>query len=401
LPDYPTIERGLDWLLDQEILTERQVNRLAGDLGTRVAIETATLHSAFDDLLRGQLAESFARSEGRDAWRDRLSKTLPGLLNHAEAIGRTYSHRAYQQGLDEVLSESKVAADEFPYDLYQATGDSRTRETHRELDDKVAHRGSPLAKLMRERHAEWGCRCTIVPISREEALSRGIDDDTGWVEPEKPAKPLAEVDPPKDIDLSHIDYKRSEIADTLKRVDASLSIDDLPGLVGAPDGSKVNLSIPASNEIKINLYDPETGYKSRRVLKTYNGKLILKNEESELPKAKQGKGISTDIFAKQVKAAEAAGVDEIWAVAAKADDLNGYYTWARLGFDSPLSPRFKATLPPEFASAETVQDLMATEAGRDYWRANGYQTGMIFSVKPGSRNREIFERYLRTKGRQV
>ena len=36
---------------------------------------------------------------------------------------------------------------------------------------------------MQELIAQYNCRCTMIPLSRDDAIARGIDDNTGWKEP--------------------------------------------------------------------------------------------------------------------------------------------------------------------------------------------------------------------------
>lgn len=179
---WPSIEAGLDWLTSQNILSNNQVQTVADSLGENISADFAAARQRFDANLRNLLSDSFASGDSRDQWRERLGSTVPALLSHAEAIGRTYSHRAYHEGLAEVLRSPAVAV-EFPYFEYAATGDSRTRETHAAMDGKIAHVGSPLEKKMQALVAEYGCRCTMIPLSREDAVAKGIDDNTGWVEP--------------------------------------------------------------------------------------------------------------------------------------------------------------------------------------------------------------------------
>ena len=77
---------------------------------------------------------------------------------------------------------------------------------------------------------------------------------------------------------------------------------------------------------------------------------------------------------------------------------NGYYTWPRLGFEGPLSPRIERKLPPGLEHARTVLDLMACEKGRLWWSEHGETICVAFDLNVGSRSRDVFTRYLREKG---
>ena len=179
---WPQIEASVDWLVNQQILTPAQLKRLES-LATQQAMGAAgDFTRSLDERLARELGESLAAGEGSVAWQERLSKVVDVTAAEAETIGRTYTHRAYHEGIDEVLSDP-IVGDEFPYLLYETTGDSRTRETHRAMSGKVAYKDSPLAGEMRALVNEYNCRCTLIPISRDEALARGIDDDTGYQPP--------------------------------------------------------------------------------------------------------------------------------------------------------------------------------------------------------------------------
>ena len=78
--------------------------------------------------------------------------------------------------------------------------------------------------------------------------------------------------------------------------------------------------------------------------------------------------------------------------------MNGFYTWARLGYDATLDAPFRRRLPPELAGAKTVQDLMATNEGAGYWKRKGYMVSMRFDTTPGSRSIHALNRYLASKG---
>jgi hypothetical protein len=111
----------------------------------------------------------------------------------------------------------------------------------------------------------------------------------------------------------------------------------------------------------------------------------------------QGGGFGAKAFAEQVQGCIDAGVDKITTLAGKGKlggiPMNGYYTWARLGYDAPLYDDFKKKLPPNLKGAQTVQDLMATKEGRDHWKNKGYMTSMTFDLGPGSKSLDTLNRY--------
>ena len=81
---------------------------------------------------------------------------------------------------------------------------------------------------------------------------------------------------------------------------------------------------------------------------------------------------------------------------------NGYYVWARFGFDALLSPQKKALLPDnlklinEFGTrreVETLNDLMLI-GGQHWWRENGEESLMFFDLRDGGNSLKTFEKYV-------
>lgn len=161
-------------------MTPREFQTISRRAQTQADQISDEAFAAFEAKLQREMQESFDRGEGRDEWQKRAGFLANYQRGLAETLQRTWTHRAYHAGMEEIVQEHPEVADEFPYRLYQSSRDNRTRPTHRELDGKVAHVGSPLHKRMEEQLQEWGCRCTSVPMTRDDAVQRGIDDNTGW-----------------------------------------------------------------------------------------------------------------------------------------------------------------------------------------------------------------------------
>lgn len=142
--------------------------------------------------------------------------------------------------------------------------------------------------------------------------------------------------------------------------------------VKTPEGLSANRSLN---------YDPATGRK------------WIHNDTLSAEDA-QGRGHGTALFARQVAAAAALGFDVIEASGDRAGGKNGYYTLPRWGYDGPIPEKVRAKLPPELAGAETVLDVMATPAGREWWKKNGGPVALTFDLKDGSRSRRVLAAYL-------
>jgi hypothetical protein len=62
----------------------------------------------------------------------------------------------------------------------------------------------------------------------------------------------------------------------------------------------------------------------------------------------------------------------------------GYYVFPRYGYDAAI-PECQAARTGDLANVQTMLELMSTQEGRDWWRANGVTvTGMRFSLADGS-----------------
>jgi hypothetical protein len=147
----------------------------------------------------------------------------------------------------------------------------------------------------------------------------------------------------------------------------------------------------------------EDGDVERTVFQDENGEWVLDNFVltlgAEGKPTKFAKGTGTRALARQVEAAQRLGIRRITTEAAgnKNDVKNGYYTWPRLGYDGPIPDGIK--VPPAFGKPALVSELMATQEGRDWWKAHGHTFGASFDTTPGSRSMRVLEAYRKETGR--
>lgn len=140
-----------------------------------------------------------------------------------------------------------------------------------------------------------------------------------------------------------------------------------------------------------------------------------------------GNGLGTKVLHDQVKAASNLGLKHIELQAAGqakpyglvgrflerrlfGGRLNGYYTWARLGFDANLSDNDE--LQPftkeeqgflDKHKAKRVSDLMKTKEGREWWKnVGGRDMDLQFDLTPGSQShRALNAAYRAVKRREA
>ncbi len=146
-------------------------------------------------------------------------------------------------------------------------------------------------------------------------------------------------------------------------------------------------------------------YTANRYLhKDDDGNLVMHNADFYVNKGQTGTGVGTKLFSRQVENLRKHGVDRIETTAARGDrgapnSANGYWTWARLGYDGPIPKNVRFDrLPEEFRGAKTVQELMHMPGGAAAWKQHGDTFQATFDLKEGSRNLEILNEYRAEKG---
>ncbi len=180
-------------------------------------------------------------------------------------------------------------------------------------------------------------------------------------------------------------------------------------LVGAPDGAQVDVtawdvsdSVRLRDAVHVDLSHPWLdGQAIRFAFRDREGGVCLLNE---FMKKREGAPQLTGarIFANQVGTARRLGVAFIAANAAGrlGGSMNGYYTWARLGFDGPISAAVRYRLPAELVGAHTVLDVME-RGGAEVWRQRGEGFEGTFDLHSGSRSMRVFRDYTLEKGIRI
>lgn len=172
------------------------------------------------------------------------------------------------------------------------------------------------------------------------------------------------------------------------------TLQDMASLVGAPDNAKVYIHDAGHGSLAISIEGG--GLVAYRKVRRVGGKLVMENELFEADVS--GGGLGIRVFGKQVKHAVRLGVSRIETTAARGPTYNGYYTWARFGYEAPLSPGYRQMLPPSLKGATKMTELMKTEAGAKWWLKHGDTLHMEFDLTPGSTSRKAHDKYLKYKG---
>ena len=92
------------------------------------------------------------------------------------------------------------------------------------------------------------------------------------------------------------------------------------------------------------------------------------------------------------------GITHIVATAAKNEMMNGYYTWARLGFTGKIPDHVLAKAQAKFGKVTRVEQLMKKQGGAKWWKANGDSWHATFDFRDGSASRKVYDKMVAALG---
>jgi len=171
------------------------------------------------------------------------------------------------------------------------------------------------------------------------------------------------------------------------RLGVALTEEHVAALAGAPPGSKVEIRIQNSGVLRVETKLPDRLGDSLRYIDMDAKK--IENSEFNVAKRAQGKGIGLDVFSRQVDEARAYGFERLTTFASGGGNNNGYYTWARFGYDGDvIGPDGKHTL---------VSKIMAQPRGAEWWMENGKGFQATFHLDSGSTSMRVLREYQRLK----
>lgn len=194
---FPGIRAAADWLSRRRLLLPEDFEAL-DDQARRTAFTVA--RSATVDAVervRSAVVEDVRDGGTLGEFREKVRGVLDKSMlapNRIETLYRTHAGQAMAAGQRAVLDHPLVG-DEFPYLLFTATHDERTRASHMELETwgqngtAVYRRDDPIWDVLWP-PMEWNCRCNVIPLSIEDAARYGSREARRWLQSgEAPANP--------------------------------------------------------------------------------------------------------------------------------------------------------------------------------------------------------------------
>ena len=181
--------------------------------------------------------------------------------------------------------------------------------------------------------------------------------------------------------------------------------DALAYLAGALDGATVKVSVRVKKGWLFLALDDPARFEvyETSVRHDAQGKLFAYIHKVRVAIGQGGQGLGLLAFLHQVIGARALGVQyfELWAAGDYLDrSHNGYYTWARFGFDARLTAHQRSLLSDDLYGAETVNEVIQ-RGGHRWWQRNGNDVAMYFDLDEESAMMRVFLDYLSEKGIQM
>ena len=173
-----------------------------------------------------------------------------------------------------------------------------------------------------------------------------------------------------------------------------VSDEQMAALAGALDGATVQISTHGES-LFFDVQHPDVVFQQRRLARDEAERLYVRN--LYLEKQPWGKPLlGLRALLRQIEAGQALGVAYLTTFAtgsAYEEGWNGYYTWARCGFDAELPPDRQQLLSPALSGCRTVNDVMLRD-GADWWRAEGVPLEIAFDLRADSSMMRVLQRYL-------
>jgi len=172
---FPWIQTAIDFLSSKEVVKASEFAGLSID--QQQAAFTAPGMEDRDELknLRDEIAKGQNQEAGGESladFRKRIGNDLALTRAQTETVFRTNVKQGYVTGFDKGL-KSDFVSELFPAVMFSATRDNRVRDTHFELDGFITLRTDPAYKVLLRALKDFGCRCSPIPMTLDQAEAAG------------------------------------------------------------------------------------------------------------------------------------------------------------------------------------------------------------------------------------
>lgn len=403
------------------------------------------VQDAIDELISsGASTREATRTLGDVLERAGISGTSPSKV---ETLFRTQLQVAFGAGRWQADQDPDIQEILWGY-KYVTVGDDRVRPEHEAFEGVTLPKDDPFWQTAWPPNG-WNCRCQAIPIFEEREIKKPSLVDGLPAEPDEGfgfnAGELledAELELAFDESLHPRDErgrfgesggdsknkaitwgsggegsgeggekKKAKIvedknqtseATNLAKKATGVTEDTAHAMIGVPEDAEVFLAYDGENSVIVSAKGVDSKAGTYHMQRTFiNGK-VKRVENSQFFCEKPGSGFGARVLHTQVNECAKQGYSKIttFAAGSPGSRFNGYYTWARLGYDQELSGISGLNDNVLSISRGRVSDLMHGPGGRSAWKQFGRQFEGEFDLTEGSTSRQVLDAYVKEKREQ-
>ena len=173
----------------------------------------------------------------------------------------------------------------------------------------------------------------------------------------------------------------------------AVSREDLAALTGARAGERVKI-FSDTKQFSIT-HDGKSSEATFVIKRTARGVELL--ESSIITTGGRSAASGRDVL-RTFKHVRAMGITHIVATAARNNGMNGYYTWARLGFTGKIPGHVLSQAQAKFGKVTRVEQLMKKPGGAKWWKEHGDSWHATFDFRDGSASRKVYDKMVAALG---
>jgi hypothetical protein len=176
------------------------------------------------------------------------------------------------------------------------------------------------------------------------------------------------------------------------------TLENLAGQLDDRNNTKISVQ-RQGNSIVVDTFrtGADISYYNTRLIQDSPTGLYIRNLSFSVTKTNR-KGVGLDVFYSQVQEAKKQGINRIIVQAGKGNGMNGYYTWARFGYEGTVNKDLIKSSDPNYpntryAKYKKVSEFMRDQDSRDYWKKHGHEYDGKFDLSENSQSLKVLEDY--------